>query len=63
MCEYKLSAEENKVFPRVNWVSECGFKLTVVEGYNMDHKNDSYGKINPPSGKCLKCKEEITALF
>ena len=47
-------------YPRVKWECECGFILALMQGYNPDYKSDDYGKLVHPSGKCMKCKGEIS---
>jgi len=47
-------------YPRVEWKCECGFRLCINEGYNIDWRSDDYGKLKPPTGKCMKCKGEIS---
>ena len=62
MCKYFKSnpQPENIPYPRVQFESECGFKLTLTQGYNDNWKDyDNFGKPINPSGKCIKCKSEI----
>ena len=47
-------------YPRVEWKCECGFRLCIIEGYNMNWESDNYGKLVYPKGKCMKCKCEIS---
>jgi hypothetical protein len=62
MCNYKKSNPQPKNIPnpRVQFESECGFKLVLNEGFNMNWQD--YKKYrNPilPSGKCMKCNNDI----
>lgn len=62
MCKYQKDIPQSKTlpYPRANFTSECGFQLTLLEGYSMDWRNyDTYGKPVTPKGKCMKCKEDI----
>ena len=62
MCKYKREIPQPKSmpYPRVTFVSECGFNLMLTEGYSMDwRKYETYGKPVNPKGNCMKCKEEI----
>ena len=62
MCKYKKSKPQPKniPYPRVQFESECGFKLVLTEGYDQDwHNHKKYGQPLLPKGKCLKCQSEI----
>jgi len=56
---YKQTGRELP-YPRVEWeCCKCGFKLTLMQGYNPDWESDNYGKLLQPTGHCMKCKREI----
>lgn len=62
MCKYQKSKPqpENIPYPRVQFESECGFKLVLNEGYDKDWtKHQTYGHPVNPKGKCMKCQSEI----
>lgn len=62
MCNYKKSEPqpEKMLYPRVQFESECGFKLILIEGYDMDWRDHSkYGNPILPIGKCMKCNSDI----
>lgn len=61
MCKYQKSLQDLP-YPRVQFESECGFKLVLAEGYNQDWKSKDYGKIKIPQGKCLKCQSLIEVI-
>ena len=64
-CNYKKSElqPENIPYPRVQFESECGFKLVLTDGYDMNWKDhEKYGTPILPRGKCMKCNKEITNL-
>lgn len=59
MCKYKLSDKE-VAYPKLNWISECGLQVCIMEGFNTDYNSDKYGSINTPSGSCMKCRQPIS---
>lgn len=62
MCKYQKSKPQPKniPYPRVQFESECGFKLVLTEGYDQDWtKHKTYGEPIIPKGNCLKCQSEI----
>jgi hypothetical protein len=64
MCNYKKSEHQPKniPYPRVQFESECGFKLVLIEGYDMNWQDhNKYANLILPSGKCMKCNNEITS--
>lgn len=65
MCNYKKSEPQPKTipYPRVQFESECGLKVVLKEGRNLDWRNSNvYGQVELPSGKCMKCNDEIINL-
>ena len=69
MCKYVKDDNQDAPYPRVSHTSECGFRLVLLEGYEFDSRKDCGGsgfsersnRIAKPTGKCMKCKEAITA--
>jgi hypothetical protein len=64
MCKYQkdIPQPKNLPYPRASFTGECGFKLVLIEGYDMDWKNNkTYGKPIFPKGKCMKCNTDIEA--
>lgn len=62
MCKYQKSKPqpESIPYPRVQFESECGFKLVLIEGYDQDWtKHKTYGEPIIPKGRCMKCNTEI----
>jgi hypothetical protein len=61
MCLYvHVSDEENRApFPRTKWQAECGFIYVLMQGYYPE--NHTYHVLKP-TGKCSKCKDEITTI-
>lgn len=57
-CKYVLD-EIEAPYPRVSYISECGFQLVMMEGYEYNEFSGRTSKFKIPSGKCLKCKKEI----
>ena len=61
MCKYHKSKPqpESIPYPRVQFESECGFKLVLTDGYDQDWTKQTYGEPIIPKGNCLKCQSEI----
>lgn len=60
-CHYKR-IESNCPYPRVEWESECNFRLCIVQGFIVDGYNPT-NILSLPTGKCMKCHKEITTVF
>ena len=62
MCKYTLNEKNKAPFPRVRYLSECGFDLVLMEGYKHDIDGGRTSDLISPSGSCMKCKGEIECL-
>ena len=68
MCIYN-KANKELPYPRVAWISSCGFQLAIMEGYKHKVWKNCSGKssfstrtdeLELPKGNCMKCGEDIT---
>lgn len=67
-CNYSKDDRQELPYPREAYLSDCGFILTLIEGYEFDTCNDIGGKsfstrsnrLALPGGKCMKCGNTIT---
>lgn len=68
MCKYTKDEQQAAPYPRVEYTAQCGFRLCIMEGYEVDTQTDSLGnqfqtrstRLVVPSGKCMQCGENIT---
>ncbi len=60
-CRYELDESKPLPFPRVGWIGECGYRLALLEGYNVNYinnpafDNETTCKYRLPTGLCSKC--------
>jgi len=57
-CKYKLANTELP-FPRVGYISDCGFQLVELEGYKRDLDYGITNELSLPKGNCMKCGKTI----
>ena len=61
MCKYKED-KDGAPYPRVRYKTECGFDVVILAGYKSNEFGRRTDSLSLPTGSCMKCGDEITAV-